>query len=87
MKFFNWLLGKDWNNPEAKEASTPTPKMQRISLHPVPKWTHAAKKGQSINCPHCRQSIHVYNFAWSALICPTCKVVTNKYLWLIEKDV
>jgi len=85
MKFFNWLLGKDWDKPEAKEATTP--KMQRIALMPVPKWTHAGKKGKTIHCPMCLTTTHVYNFSWSALTCSSCKKDTNKYLWLIEKDV
>jgi len=90
MKFLDWLLGKDWDKPQVKEDPAPAPKpkkMQRVALMPVPKWTHAGKKGKTIYCPHCNASPHVYNFSWSALVCPSCKAETNKYLWLIRKDV
>lgn len=90
MKFLDWLLGKGWDKPQVKEDPAPAPKpkkMQRVALMPVPKWTHAGKKGKTIYCPHCKSSTHVYNFSWSALVCPSCKAETNKYLWLISKDV
>ena len=90
MKFLDWLLGKDWDKPQAKEApaSAPKPKkMQRVALLPVPKWTHPGKKGKTIYCPHCNASTHVYNFSWSKLVCSSCGAETNKYLWLISKDV
>ena len=90
MKFLDWLLGKDWDKPQVKEDPAPAPKpkkMQRVALHPVPKWTHAGKKGKTIYCPHCKAAAHVYNFSWSALVCPSCKAEVNKYLWLISKDV
>ena len=119
MKFLDWLLGKDWDKPQVKEAPAPKSKsraelarelepglnalfgpekeeyspepkpkkMQRVALMPVPKWTHPGKKGKTIYCPHCNASTHVYSFAWSALVCPSCKAEVNKYLWLISKDV
>lgn len=81
MKFFDWLLGKEEPKPK------PKPKKQRVALMPVPKWTHAGKRGKTIYCPHCKNSTHVYNFSWSALVCPSCKAEVNKYLWLLPKDV
>lgn len=81
MKFFDWLLGREEPKP------APKPKKQRVALMPVPKWTHAGKKGKTIYCPHCKNSTHVYNFSWSALVCPSCKAEVNKYLWLLPKDV
>ena len=75
--------------PEKEEYSPePKPKkMQRVALMPVPKWTHPGKKGKTIYCPHCNSSTHVYHFAWSKLVCSSCGAETNKYLWLISKDV
>lgn len=85
MKFFDWLLGREEPKPAPKPK--PKPKKQRVALMPVPKWTHAGKKGKTIYCPHCNGSTHVYNFSWSALVCPSCKAEVNKYLWLLPKDV
>jgi hypothetical protein len=83
MKFFDWLFGREEPGPAPK----PKPKKQRVALMPVPKWTHAGKKGKTIYCPHCKNSTHVYNFSWSALVCPSCEAEVNKYLWLLPKDV
>lgn len=82
MKFFNWLFGKS-----AEETPKPKHRKQRVALMPVPKWTHAGKDGKTIYCPHCNASTHVYSFAWSALVCPSCKREINKYLWMIWRDV
>jgi hypothetical protein len=95
MKFLDWLLGrKKAPAPKSKSraelARELEPGLNALFgplMMPVPKWTHAGKKGKTIYCPHCKSSTHVYNFAWSALVCPSCKAEVNKYLWLISKDV
>jgi hypothetical protein len=75
MKFFDWLFG----SAPIKEEFEATPK----TFRPVPKWTHAGRKGKSIYCPKCGKSSHVFNFSWSALACSKCKAVTDKYDWLL----
>jgi len=67
-----------------KEEYSPEPKLKKV---PVPKWTHAGKKGKTIYCPHCNASTHVHHFSWYKLVCSSCGAATNKYLWLISKDV
>ena len=41
--------------------------------------------GAKIQCPNCNTIGMVYHLSWSALQCQSCKNMTNKYDWLIEK--
>ena len=81
MGFFTWLSGKGWNTPTddvPEEFIVNTRKFK-----PVPKWTHAGRKGKEIHCPECGGATHVYNFAWSALTCSHCGADVDKYHWLL----
>jgi len=90
MKFLNWLFGKKVKKVGlsraqlAKELEPGLNALFAVSWETVPKWTHAGKKGKTIYCPRCHASTHVYNFAWSALTCSSCKRETDKYLWHIS---
>tara|TARA_R110000796_G_scaffold82890_1_gene181805 strand:- start:177 stop:440 length:264 start_codon:yes stop_codon:yes gene_type:complete len=55
-------------------------------LVPVPKHTRAGKKGKEVFCPRpeCSYPTHVYNFAWSALVCKACGATIDKPEWLIK---
>ena len=48
-------------------------------LKKVDKHTRAGKKGKLIVCPECKNIERVYHFAWSAIICPKCNKVIDKY--------
>lgn len=81
MKFLDWLTllkvahaYRETDNDYVTDTKT---------FRPVPKWTHAGRKGKSIYCPKCGKSSHVFNFSWSALACSKCKAVTGKYDWLL----
>jgi len=56
-------------------------------LVPVQKHTRAGKKGKEVFCPRpeCSYPTHVYNFAWSALVCKACGAPIDKYEWLIGR--
>tara|TARA_R110000850_G_scaffold34147_2_gene92558 strand:+ start:484 stop:747 length:264 start_codon:yes stop_codon:yes gene_type:complete len=85
MNILDWFRGK------------PTPKRAvqylagdghgAFDLESVPKWTHAGKKGKKVFCPRpeCSYPTHVYNFAWSALVCKACGATIDKCDWLIER--
>ena len=55
-------------------------------LVPVPKHTRAGKKGKEVFCPRpeCSYPTHVYNFAWSSLVCKACGATIDKPEWLIK---
>jgi len=54
--------------------------MDKVNRH-----TRAARNGEprKICCPACDATSRVYHFAWSALQCPECKTMTDKYAWLL----
>jgi|TARA_R110000751_G_scaffold10147_1_gene37588 hypothetical protein len=99
MKIFDWLLGKNpkktdaydfgWtamaavyngkNKKQLEEEAATEPR----KFHPVPKWTHAGKKGKDIWCPKCSEKTHVYHFGWAAMLCRSCHAVVDKYNWLM----
>ena len=82
MDFFQRLFKKK-NSP----VQYLTRKKTGGDLVPVPKWTHAGKKGKAIFCPRseCSYPTHVYDFAWSALACKACGATIDKYEWLIRE--
>tara|TARA_R100001594_G_scaffold72327_2_gene106968 strand:+ start:2553 stop:2804 length:252 start_codon:yes stop_codon:yes gene_type:complete len=77
MRFFDWLFGKGWDEPEkpivVDEGHGPR----------VPKWCKAGKAGKRIICPSCGGTTHVYNFSWDALRCQFCKETIDKYDWFL----
>jgi len=81
MGFFDWLLGKGWNNPTDDVPAEFVVDPRKFKT--VPKWTHAGRPGKDIHCPKCGTSVRVYNFAWSALVCNACATVVEKYEWLM----
>lgn len=65
------LLDKTLGNPHRKVPTSV----------PVTKHTRAPRAGRDIYCPLCGSRTTVYHFAWSALVCPTCKIDAPKLLW------
>ena len=49
----------------------------------VDKHTRAGKNGKVIVCPCGENSIRVYHFAWSAVMCPCGKMIEKEH-WEIE---
>lgn len=83
MSLFNWLRGLGRNKtPEAEPVEHTTPPEPR-KFAPVPKWTHAGKRGKTVHCPLCSGETHVYHFGWSALLCQSCKSIIDKGEWLM----
>ncbi len=39
-----------------------------------------------LHCPHCRHSIEIYHFEWSALTCPQCKADIKQEEWSKDND-
>ena len=78
MKFLNWLRGFAPSKPSEHTTSLGT-----RDFRPIPKWTHAGKKGKDIYCPKCASATHVYNFGWAELLCGNCKEFVGKEEWLM----
>lgn len=49
----------------------------------VNKHTRAGRDGKDIFCPNCMKASHVYHFAWSALMCQSCKAEVQKGEFLL----
>jgi hypothetical protein len=86
MSFFDWLLGKVWDKPQAKEA--PAPKSQSRAelaryLEPGLIALFGPEPGKTIYCPHCKASTNVHHFSWPALVCSSCSKKSKKYEWLL----
>jgi hypothetical protein len=85
MNFLDRLFGKSvwWSKME----EFLPPKIDFVvnprKFKPVPKWTHAGRKGKTIFCSKCGTPAHVYNFSWWALQCRNCKTMLSKYEWLL----
>ena len=47
----------------------------------VNKYTRAGNNGKVIICPECNTSKRVFHFSWSALGCPDCHYIVDKYDW------
>jgi len=52
----------------------------------VNRYTRAGKGGKTIICPLCNATTHVGNFAWSSLLCSSCKEMIPKTTWIIEDN-
>ena len=92
MRFFErfWLglLGRA--EPVTAPAAAPAANLYVVPgandtppLAPIPKWTHAGRKGKTIFCSKCGTPAHVYNFSWWALQCRNCQTMLSKYEWLL----
>ncbi len=83
-KIINWL----GRSPEVLPPVKYLGSIQRgkgSNLKPIPKWTHAGKKGKTVYCPKCFQGTHVKHFGWSSRVCPKCRKASKKYDWLLEE--
>ena len=47
----------------------------------VTRYTRAGNNGKWIKCPCCSQTALVFHFSWSALGCPDCHYIVDKYDW------
>ena len=52
-------------------------------LKNVNRYTRAGTSGKVIYCPHCNEPELVQNFAWTAIICPSCNIPSDKNDWLV----
>lgn len=39
-----------------------------------------------LHCPHCKHSIEIYHFEWTAITCPQCKTDVKQEEWSKEND-
>ena len=82
MKFLDWLFDRN-RKTDAFQGSEneflPDPR----KFQPVPKWTHAGRRGKTVHCPRCSGETHVYHFGWHTLKCSTCKALIDKSEWLM----
>lgn len=51
----------------------------------VNRYTRAGVDGKIISCPNCNAKTVVYNFAWTDLVCRTCKKDIPKAKWNVVK--
>jgi hypothetical protein len=82
MKFLDWLFDRNRETDTFQGSENeflPGPK----KFQPIPKWTHAGKKGKKVYCPKCGGETHVYHFSWTALQCGACHASLNKSEWLM----
>ena len=49
----------------------------------VNRYTRAGNNGKVIICPECNNKHRVFHFSWSALGCPDCRYIVDKYDWKI----
>ena len=65
---------------------SPEKKKEERVMANVSKTTRAGKHGKKIRCPTCEADTTVYHFAWSALVCSTCKTAHEKHSWKETTD-
>ena len=51
----------------------------------INRYTRAGNNGKVIMCPECHNKVRVFHFGWSALGCPDCKYIVDKYDWTIAQ--
>ena len=51
----------------------------------VNRYTRAGYNGKVIICPECNNKSTVFHFSWSALGCPNCKYIVDKYDWKLAE--
>ena len=49
----------------------------------VTRYTRAGRDGKVIQCPHGPHHFPVWNFAWSAIRCDSCRTDVAKYDWIL----
>ena len=49
----------------------------------VNRYTRAGNNGKVIICPECNNKHRVFHFSWSALGCPDCRYIVDKYDWKV----
>jgi len=86
MKFFYWVFGKG-RNKSSPTADVPEEfVVDPRKFKPVPKWTHAGKRGKDVYCPKCSGKTHVSHFGWTTLFCGNCRADVSKYDWLMPSE-
>ena len=83
MKIFDWLLSKVTVKPGEEDLTKHWGAPEPRKFGPVPKWTHAGKRGKDIWCPKCSEKTHVFHFGWSSMVCQSCRAIVDKYEWLM----
>ena len=82
MKFLDWLFDR-CRKTDAFQGSENEFLPDSNKFVPVPKWTHAGRRGKTVHCPRCSGETHVYNFGWHTLKCSACKAMVDKSEWLM----
>ena len=85
MKFLDWLFDR-CRKTDAFQGSENEFLPDSKKFQPVPKWTHAGRRGKTVHCPRCSGKTHVYNFGWQTLKCGACKAFVDKSEWLMPVE-
>ena len=81
MKFLEWLF--DRNRKTESFQGSENEFLPEQKFRPIPKWTHAGRRGKTVRCGKCGEDKHVYSFGWQALRCGACKALVSKREWLM----
>ena len=85
MNFFNWLTWRGAKNETPEPMENPPTWVDVKGFVPIPKWTHAGKKGKTIWCSKCSKETRVFNFRWASLPCEGCGTIVKKSEWLMPE--
>ena len=64
---------------------TTTKKLFVPKCNYVDRYTRAGNNGKVIICPECNNEHRVFHFSWSALGCPDCHYIVDKYDWKLAE--
>ena len=56
-------------------------------FEPMHKYSRTGKDGKLVKCPHCEATHRVYHLRDKTMTCSTCKTFSDKYDWMIEREV
>ena len=56
-------------------------------FQPMHKYSRTGFDGKHIKCCHCLATHKVYHLRDKVITCPTCKTSSDKYQWMIEREV
>ena len=83
---YNQFMYEDENYRQYKEITSPSRNgLREVIFVPMKKSSKCRSSGKLIKCPHCGKTHRVFHLAWSAIQCPNCSHIVDKYRWQIEK--
>ena len=56
-------------------------------FEPMRRYSRTGRDGKLVKCPVCESTKHVYHLRDKTMTCPTCKTSSDKYQWMIEREV